>query len=261
VWVAAAALAIGWLASGCAPREPSESPVVKPADTHIDFSRGILKVVVEATPFEGDARTADELARAAIPQIHARLAAPPALSAEIHSLGGGRLEVRATPSTNGEALTARLARPGRLTMHEVIADVAADMHPAPDEVILVDSDAGGALLMRAQSLLAPDAVASAEAVVDERGMPAVGFKLSEEGSRQFGAATQRLVSKRIAVVVDGVLLTAPFVQSPITGGQGRITGAFSVREAEDLASVLRYPLPARLSVLEVTVAGPPGGAG
>jgi preprotein translocase subunit SecD len=66
----------------------------------------------------------------------------------------------------------------------------------------------------------------------------VMFTLNEEGARKFAEATSRLVGKQLAIVVDGVVRSAPTVQSPITGGKGEITGSFTETQAKVLAAAL-----------------------
>ncbi len=89
----------------------------------------------------------------------------------------------------------------------------------------------------------------------------VVFTLNREGARKFAEATRRLVGKQLAIVLDGVVESAPTVQSPITGGEGEITGDFSEPEAKDLAVVLSSgALPVELARQEVRTVSPLLGA-
>ena len=73
-----------------------------------------------------------------------------------------------------------------------------------------------------------------------------------EGSDQWSELTGRYVQRQIAIVLDGVVQSAPTVQEQITGGTARITGQFTEREAKDLALVLRFgALPVELVPQEV----------
>lgn len=75
---------------------------------------------------------------------------------------------------------------------------------------------------------------------------------TSEGSQAWAELTTRLVNQQIAIVLDGVVQSAPTVQEAITGGTARITGQFSEREAKDLALVLRFgALPVELVPQEV----------
>jgi preprotein translocase subunit SecD len=85
----------------------------------------------------------------------------------------------------------------------------------------------------------------------------VQFNLNKAGGAKFAAATQRLVGKQLAIVLDGTVQSAPTVQSAITGGQGVITGNFSEKEAKNLAVVLNSgALPIELTRQTVVTVSP-----
>jgi len=96
----------------------------------------------------------------------------------------------------------------------------------------------------------------ARASVDARGKPAVNFELTDEGASIFGEATAKLVGKRIAIVLDNKVVSAPVVRSRISKS-GQITGDFTPEEAADLAVILRAgALPAPVEILEERIIGP-----
>ncbi len=96
----------------------------------------------------------------------------------------------------------------------------------------------------------------ARATVDQAGNPAVNFELTSEGAEKFGEATAKLIGKRIAIVLDNKVVSAPVVRSRISA-TGQITGNFTTEEANDLAVVLRAgALPAPVEILEERVIGP-----
>jgi preprotein translocase subunit SecD len=64
----------------------------------------------------------------------------------------------------------------------------------------------------------------------------VDFSLTPDGTKQFAEITGQNIGKRLAIVIDGQLITAPVIRSPITGGKGQITGNFTEQEAKDLAA-------------------------
>ena len=89
----------------------------------------------------------------------------------------------------------------------------------------------------------------------------ISFTLTGEGSRRFAEVTQRLVGQRLAIVLDGVVQSAPVIEEAITGGQGQITGNFTEEEAKDLAVVLNSgALPVELEQQEVRTVSPLLGA-
>ena len=87
--------------------------------------------------------------------------------------------------------------------------------------------------------------------------PAVSFTLDRLGSQKFGRATTDNVGKRLAIVLDGKIISAPAINEPITGGNGIISGNFTFQEATDLSLLLRSgALPTPLEVVEERTVGP-----
>ncbi len=106
-------------------------------------------------------------------------------------------------------------------------------------------------------LLDKRAVVGGENLVDAKGSfdqtegHAVSFRFDTEGAQKFGKVTTNNIGKNLAVVLDGVVITAPRISSAITGGSGIITGNFNAQEASDLAVLLRAgALPAPLEIVE-----------
>jgi preprotein translocase subunit SecD len=96
---------------------------------------------------------------------------------------------------------------------------------------------------------------------NDRGQWIVSFKFDSSGGRRFCQATTENVQKRLAIVLDNKVISAPVVQSPICGGQGIITGQFTAESATELALLLRAgALPASLTFIEERTVGPELGA-
>ncbi len=101
---------------------------------------------------------------------------------------------------------------------------------------------------------------TARQTLDENNRPAIGFSLNTEGARKFGRATGDNVGRRLAIVLDNRVESAPVIEERITD-EGRITGTFTLQEAQDLALILRSgALPASLTYLEERTVGPSLGA-
>jgi preprotein translocase subunit SecD len=90
-------------------------------------------------------------------------------------------------------------------------------------------------------------VKNASAAIDQEGSGGwfVSLDFNKEGSGKFSAVTQRVVSlaapqNQVAIVLDGLVVSAPRIISAITGGSAQITGDFTQQEASDLANVLKY---------------------
>lgn len=91
----------------------------------------------------------------------------------------------------------------------------------------------------------------------DTGEPVVNFKLDDEGAQIFGDMTRDNIGRPLAIVLDGEVITAPVIRSVIGGGSGEISGAFTTKEASDLALLLRAgALPAPLHVMEERTVGP-----
>ena len=89
----------------------------------------------------------------------------------------------------------------------------------------------------------------------------VHFGLDRIGAKRFADVSTRHVGEPFAIVLDGKVISAPVIREPIIGGQGQISGNFSVQDANDLAVLLRAgALPAPLTVVEERSIGPSLGA-
>jgi len=94
-------------------------------------------------------------------------------------------------------------------------------------------------------------------IADRFGEPYVSLKFNAQGAQDFDRITGENVKKRLAIVLDGVVHSAPVIQERISGGNAQITGAFTMDEAKDLAIVLRAgALPAPVTILEERTVGP-----
>jgi len=92
---------------------------------------------------------------------------------------------------------------------------------------------------------------------DEYGRPEINFKLTDEGSAIFAEHTRANVGSYLAIVLDGVVISSPRIETAITEGSGRITGKFSLAEARSLVIQLRYgSLPVPLKVIQNRTVGP-----
>jgi preprotein translocase subunit SecD len=96
-------------------------------------------------------------------------------------------------------------------------------------------------------LFGGDEISSVSLGTDQFNRPAVNFTLESRGSELFATYTSQNVGNQFAIVLDGTVISAPVIQSPITSGQGQITGV-TLAEANNLITVLRYgslPFPVR----------------
>ncbi|HMD37615.1 MAG TPA: protein translocase subunit SecD [Vicinamibacterales bacterium] len=115
-------------------------------------------------------------------------------------------------------------------------------------------------LARKASVVTGRDLRNARETPDENNLPAISFTLNAEGGRKFGKATSENIGRQLAIILDGRVQSAPRIESRINT-DGRITGSFSLDEANDLALKLRSgALPAGLTYLQERTIGPSLGA-
>lgn len=104
-------------------------------------------------------------------------------------------------------------------------------------------------------------VVDAQVAFDQSNQAIINFTLNSTGARIFGDFTEKNIGKRLAVVLDGKVYSAPNIRERIGGGSGQISGGFTVVEAGNVAIALRSgALPATVKLLEKRSVGPSLGA-
>ncbi len=137
------------------------------------------------------------------------------------------------------------------------AQLAWDSH----ETDVSGRTARGLYVVGKEALMKGSEVASAQMRLDldatRPGAPGVSFNLTSRGGALFGDLTGANVGRRLAIVLDGKIQSAPNIQEKIPRGQGSITGNFTEEEAQNLSIVLRSgALPAPVNVIEERTIGP-----
>jgi preprotein translocase subunit SecD len=114
------------------------------------------------------------------------------------------------------------------------------------------------LLLKKQILLTGDALTNAEVRIGSQfNEPYVSIEFDREGARRFERITSENVGKRLAIVLDNTVYSAPVIRERIAGGQAQITGSFTIEEASDLAIILRAgALPAPVRIQYESIVGP-----
>jgi len=145
----------------------------------------------------------------------------------------------------------------RMVDESVSPDAIAQGRVPPEDEILQEVT-GQKLVLKRQVLVSGGDLSDAQAAFDPRtGEPVVSFKFNSAGARKFAQATTENVGQRFAIVLDNQVISAPVIREPIIGGQGQISGSFTVQSANDLAILLRAgALPAPLTVIEERTVGP-----
>jgi preprotein translocase subunit SecD len=116
--------------------------------------------------------------------------------------------------------------------------------------------AGRPILLKKETLLTGEYLSEARVNFDpSTGRPEVGIKFNTKGARIFAKITEENINKRLAIVLDGEVYSAPVIQSKITGA-GRITGNYTDESAKSLALILREAFPTPVDILYEKTVGP-----
>jgi preprotein translocase subunit SecD len=117
-------------------------------------------------------------------------------------------------------------------------------------------------VVKKRSVVTGEMLTSAQQSFDQQtGQAVVSFRFNGQGARRFGDVTSQNIGKRFAIVLDHKVISAPVIQSAITGGSGQITGNFTTESANELALLLRAgALPAPLNVEQQNTVGAELGA-
>ena len=146
---------------------------------------------------------------------------------------------------------------------EILKQAEAKL-PVGDQILFeraVDKDTGREYripyLVKKRVMLTGDVLSDARVSIGQFNDPYVSIEFDAKGGREFERITAENVKKRMAVVLDNTIYSAPVIQERITGGRAQITGTFSTQEANDLAIVLRAgALPAPLKIIQDLTVGP-----
>ena len=171
----------------------------------------------------------------------------------IQRQGLDRIVVQVPGARNSKEITDVL-QPGKLEFRMV-----AEAGTPPGEIEnLKDRDSGGTLPIERRILVQGADLTSAEPGFDARsGEPIVNFRFNVKGAQAFAKVTTENVGKPFAIVLDNEVISAPRIISPITQGQGQISGRFTVEAANRLAILLRSgALPASFALVEERTVGP-----
>lgn len=138
--------------------------------------------------------------------------------------------------------------PGRVLMYEKMIDDSGQEIKVP-------------YLLKKRASITGYNLANASSGFNQNGENAVFIRFDAKGTRQFGELTTKHVGRRMAIVLDGEVYSAPSLREPILGGNASITGRFTSAETQDLAMILRAgALPAPVKFAEERSVGPSLGA-
>ena len=179
--------------------------------------------------------------------------------------GANRIVVQVPGLQNPTALKALIGQTAVLEFR--LVDVNADQNAvqrgeAPAGDVIMPYQAGGKVAVQRQVMISGDMLVDAKQTYDpQTGAPGVTLQLNGAGSKRFAKVTQENSGKPFAIIIDGVVISAPNINEPILGGSAVINGGFTVESANQLAIALRSgKLPVKLKVVQESTVSPELGA-
>ena len=166
--------------------------------------------------------------------------------------GDKRILVELPGIDNPERVKELLGKTAQLTFRLVSEDDGF----GSEKLIL--SENNEELIVNKRVVISGDNLVDAQPQFDNQSnQPIVLFTLDRQGAQKFGKITTENVGRRLAIVLDNSVISAPQIRESITGGTGTISGGFSFQESTDLALLLRSgALPAPINIVEERTVGP-----
>ncbi len=180
----------------------------------------------------------------------------------IQRQGDDRILVQLPGVDDPERIKELLGKTAKLGFHLVNMDVGSNLRAGGGNLVLpMLEDPAQTLALERRAMITGDMLVHAAFAPDQNGQPAVSFRLNSVGAKRFCDVSRESVGRLFAIVLDAQIISAPVIREAICGGSGQISGSFSVKEANDLALLLRAgALPAPLKILEERSVGPSLGA-
>ena len=176
----------------------------------------------------------------------------------IQRQGSDRILIEVPGIGSAAELKAIIGTTAKLTFNQVQSRASdANASPGAGNLLLPGNDPGEFYIVDQTPVVTGEDLTDAQPAFDQNNRPAVNFKFDVSGARKFGEYTGAHVGEPFAIVLDNKVISAPVIQTAITGGSGIITGNFSIEESTNLAVLLRAgALPAEMSFLEERTVGP-----
>lgn len=175
----------------------------------------------------------------------------------IQRQGVDRIVVQLPGVDDPEHIKALIGKTAKMAFHLVDPNAMSGT-AGPGSIKFPLRDAPGQdIVIQKRVMLTGDRLTNAQPAYDQNGAPVVSFHFDSAGAKRFCDVTRDNVGKPFAIVLDNEVISAPVIRDAICGGSGQISGNFTVKEANDLALLLRAgALPAPLTVVEERSVGP-----
>ena len=179
----------------------------------------------------------------------------------IHRQGHQYILLQVPGSDNPEEIKNLVGKTAKLSFHHVnesvdLEDALRGRIPINSKIVKSSGGREYPVVIFKTSVITGDALKDAFTSFDN-GKPVVSFAFNSYAAKIFAELTRENVGKRFAIVMDNKLLTAPVINSPITGGSAIIQGNFTIDKANELALLLKAgALPTPLKIVEERTIGP-----
>lgn len=180
----------------------------------------------------------------------------------IQRQGDDRILVQLPGLEDPQRVKDLLGKTAKLSFHLVDMDISSNLQSGGGTLVLpLLDEPGRTLALDRRAMITGEMLANAAYSQDQNGQSAVSFRMNATGAKRFCDVSRENVGKLFAIVLDNAIISAPVIREAICGGSGQISGNFSVKEANDLALLLRAgALPAPLKIMEERTVGPSLGA-
>ena len=177
----------------------------------------------------------------------------------IQRQGTDRVLIQVPGIGSSEELKGIIGKTAKLTFHKVISRTSKATQRVQSRQVLYPAQGENDVyyILEKTPVINGDHLTDAQPAFDQNNRPAVSFRLNTTGARIFGQYTAENIGSPFAIVLDEEVVSAPTIQSHISGGSGIITGQFGVEETTLLSIQLRAgALPAELEYLQESTVGP-----
>ncbi|MBC7738969.1 MAG: protein translocase subunit SecD [Candidatus Saccharibacteria bacterium] len=214
----------------------------------------IVVTLSEAEKLATDNRTLQQ----SLEIIRRRVDAAGTREPSIQRQGTDRILIEVPGIGSAEELKAIIGTTAKLTFNQVLSRTTdPNANPGAQKLLLPGDRPGEYYIVDEAPVVTGEELTDAQPSFDQNNRPAVSFKFNVSGARKFGEYTGAHVGEPFAIVLDNKVISAPTIQTAITGGSGIITGNFTLEESTKLAVLLRAgALPAEMTFLEERTVGP-----
>lgn len=240
-----------------------DTNVISPELTITDVGGGRIEIALT----ESAARElTDSAVRQSLEIVRRRIDEVGTREPTIQRQGQDRILVQVPGEKDPDSIKRLLGQTAKLTFHlvdletSVAQALSGNLPPGSMLLPTVEDGRQGQIVVRKRVEVSGENLVDAQPTYQQN-QPVVSFRFDSVGARKFGNVTREHVGELLAIVLDGKVISSPRIREPILGGNGVISGSFTVESANELAVLLRAgALPAPLQILEERSVGPDLGA-